>query len=203
MRSFSRSLARIAVCIGLAAAAASCAGPGNYVWFTSLPPEAVAPTTDFVIDSGDVINVRILGHEDMSTHTRVRADGRLALPIIGEVEARGKRPSALRTEIEARLKDYVVMPSVTVNIEEARPITVSMLGEVLRPGVYPVEANAHLAQAMALAGGVTEFATRDRVFVVRSLPQPTRIRFTYQAILRDQDRAGSFPLRAGDVIVVE
>ncbi len=203
MFSLSRSLAGMAVCVGLAAVFSACAGPGNYVWFTSLPPDALAPTNDFIIDSGDVINIRILGHEDMNTHARVRADGRLAIPIIGEIDVRGKRPSVLRTEIEARLKDYVVMPSVTLNIDEARPITVSMLGEVLRPGVYPVEANAHLAQAMALAGGVTEFATRDRVFVVRSFPQPTRIRFTYQAILRDQDRAGSFPLRAGDVIVVE
>jgi polysaccharide export outer membrane protein len=189
------------VCLLLAVP--SCSGAGSYVWYSQLSPQALAEANEYLVSVGDMLNIRVLGHEDMSTKVRVRSDGRVAIPIIGEIGAAGKRPSALRSEIEARLKDFLVMPSVTVNIDESLPLKITLLGEVLRPGVFPVEPSTSLAEALALAGGVTEFASRDRIFVVRSTPQPTRIRFTWDAVTRDLGRAASFQVRAGDVIVVE
>jgi polysaccharide biosynthesis/export protein len=189
------------VCLGLAVP--SCAGAGNYVWYSQLSPQALAEANEYLVSVGDMLNIRVLGHEDMSTKVRVRSDGRVAIPIIGEIGAAGKRPSALRSEIEARLKDFLVMPSVTVNIDESLPLKITLLGEVARPGVFPVEPSTSLAEALALGGGVTEFASRDRIFVVRSAPQPTRIRFTWDAVTRDLGRAASFQVRGGDVIVVE
>lgn len=195
--------ARTAACAWLVVlvAASACAGPGNYVWFSSLPHED--PSEQYVISRGDVLSVRVLGHEDMTTRVRVRADGRIALPIIGELDASGKTPSALRAEIEARLKDYVVMPSVTLNVEETQPATIAVVGEVAHPGVFPLEPNMRLAQAVALGGGLTEFASRDRIFVVRTDPRPVRIRFTYRALIRDEDSAGEFRLHPGDLVEVE
>jgi polysaccharide export outer membrane protein len=194
----------VCACFGFAAAApVACVGPGNYVWYNELSPEALAVANEYVIDAGDVVNVRVLGHDDMNTRVRVRADGRIALPIMGEIEARGKRPAALRSDIEGRLKDYLVMPSVTLNIEETRPATIAVLGEVAHPGVFPVEPNARVADAIALGGGVTEYASRDRIFVVRTSPQRARIRFTYEAVTRDESRAAAFRLHPGDVVVVE
>jgi polysaccharide biosynthesis/export protein len=189
--------------LATAASSAACAGPGSYVWYSQLSPEALAEANEYLVSVGDMLNIRVLGHEDMSTHVRVRSDGRVAVPIIGEIAAAGKRPSALRSEIEGRLKDYLVMPSVTLNIDESLPLRITILGEVTRPGVFPVEPNTSLAQALALGGGVTEYATRDRIFLVRTTPQPTRIRFTWEAVTRDLGRAAAFPVRAGDVIVVE
>jgi polysaccharide export outer membrane protein len=185
------------------AAATACSGPGSYVWFTELSPEALAAASEYAVDVGDVLSIRVLGHEDMSTRVRVRADGRIALPIIGEVEARGKQPIALQKEIERRLKEFVITPTVTLNIEETPPSTITVMGEVARPGVYPVAVNTHLAEALALSGGVTEYASHDRIFLVRNIPRPVRIRFTYQAVTRDEQNAAAFLLRAGDVIVVE
>jgi polysaccharide biosynthesis/export protein len=189
------------VCLGLAVP--SCSSAGSYVWYSQLSPQALAEANEYLVSVGDMLNIRVLGHEDMSTKVRVRSDGRVAIPIIGEIGAAGKRPSALRSEIEARLKDFLVMPSVTVNIDESLPLKITLLGEVARPGVFPVEPSTSLAEALALGGGVTEFASRDRIFVVRSTPQPTRIRFTWDAVTRDLGRAASFQVRAGDVIVVE
>ncbi len=191
------------VSLGLVVPSVACSGAGNYVWYSQLSPEALAAANEYLVNVGDMLNIRVLGHDDMSTHVRVRSDGRVAVPIIGEISAAGKRPSALRSEIEGRLKDYLVMPSVTLNIDESLPLKITLLGEVGHPGVFPVEANTSLAQAMAMGGGLTEYASRDRIFVMRSTPQPVRIRFTWDAVTRDLGHAADFPVHAGDVIVVE
>jgi polysaccharide export outer membrane protein len=149
------------------------------------------------------VDVRVLGHEDMGVlKQKVRADGRISVPIIGDVEAHGKRPSALRAEIEGRLKDYFVSPTVTVSVDET-PVTIACLGEVSKPGVVPLEPGAGLGRALAQAGGLTDFAHRDRIFVVRQRPTAMRIRFTYEWVLHNEDHAAAFPLRAGDMVVVE
>jgi polysaccharide export outer membrane protein len=193
-------LAAIAL-VGSIAALSGCAGTGNYVWFSALPAED--SSSEYIINVGDVVNVRVLGHDDMLTKARVRADGRIAVPIIGEVEARGKRPSALRTEIEARLKDFLVMPSVTLNIDETLAVSIAVLGEVIHPGVFPIDPSMSLAQVLALSGGVNDFASRDRIFVVRTSPKAERIRFTYEAVLRNDNHAAAFRLHPGDFVVVE
>jgi polysaccharide biosynthesis/export protein len=196
-----RRTLRAILCFATIGTLPSCSA-GEYVWYNALPP-AQAQSTDYLIDTGDLIDVRVLAHEDMSVlKQKVRADGRISLPIIGDVEARGKRPSALRAELEGRLKDYLVSPSVMVNVDAA-PMTVTCLGEVGKPGVYPIEPGGGLARALALAGGLTDFASRSRIFLVRQRPTPMRIRFTYEWVVRNEEHAASFPLRSGDVVVVE
>jgi polysaccharide export outer membrane protein len=196
---------RLARLAGLAcmAASAGCAAPGQYVWFSNLPASAASGHTDYLISVGDTVDVRALNHEEVSVKEKVRVDGRIAIPLIGEVEARGKRPSALRAELEGRLKDFIVSPSITVNVVETEPMTLLVLGEVSHPGAFKVDPNVPLAHALALGGGLTEFASRDSIYVVREQPVPQRIRFTYQAIMRNEGRAGEFPLHSGDLVEVE
>lgn len=192
--------------LGLASVVAStqCSSAGRYVWFSELPAATANATgADYLINVGDTLDVRVLGHEDVSVKERVRADGRIAVPLIGEVEARGKRPSALRAELEGRLKDFIVSPSITVNVVDVHTMTVLLLGEVAHPGAFPAEPNIPLAQALALGGGLTEYASRDSIFVVRQQPTPVRIRFTYRGVMRNEGRAGEFPLHPGDMIEVE
>jgi polysaccharide export outer membrane protein len=188
-------------CLALALPLGGCAEAGSYVWFSDLPPEA--RSNEYLVGVGDLVTIRVLGHEEMTTRARVRGDGRLAVPMIGEVEAQGKRPEAIRTEIEARLKAYLVMPSVTFIVDETPPGSIAVLGEVMRPGVFPLDPNMRIAQAIALGGGINEFASRDRIFVVRTAPKAERIRFTYKALTRDEANAAAFPLRSGDIVVVE
>jgi polysaccharide export outer membrane protein len=200
---FVRRASAVFACLGIVCSQAACTGSGTYVWFTQLPPQMSAGRDEYLISAGDVLNVRVLGHDEMNVREKVRPDGRMAIPIVGEIEARGKRPGALRSELEARLKDYIVMPSVLLNVDEPQPITIILMGEVTRPGVYPLDPNAGLAHALALGGGLTDFASRDSIYVVRQLPSPMRIRFTYAALTRNIGRAASFPLHPGDLIVAE
>jgi polysaccharide biosynthesis/export protein len=180
-----------------------CAGPGEYVWFQQLPPELAPSSGEYVIGLGDQLEIRVLGHEEMTLKERVRPDGRLSVPLIGDVEARGKRVSGLKAELEGRLKDYIVSPSVSVILSEPQPLTVLLFGEVTRPGAIPLDHDRRLAHALALAGGLTEYASRSSIFVVRSSPKPIRIRFTFESIYRDIDKAGDFQLQPGDIVEVE
>lgn len=190
-----------AAALALLAGSAGCSA-GQFVWFSEMPAEAKS-STDFVISNGDLLTVRVLGHEDMSVHQRVRADGRIAVPIIGEVEAGGKRPSSLRAELEGRIKEYIVSPSVLLTVDERQPLTIYAMGEVSKPGPLLLEPGASVADALAAAGGPTEYAARDRIFLVRRRPSPVRIRFTYDWLSRNEAQAATFPLAPGDMLVVE
>jgi protein involved in polysaccharide export with SLBB domain len=192
-----------AAAIVLGGVTAGCGGAGKYIWFQQLPADTVQASREYVIAVGDTISIKVFGHEEMAVHEKVRADGRVAMMLIGDVEAKGKRPSALRAELEGRLKDYIVSPSVVVNVDDSAPVTVLMLGEVGHPGAYSLENDLRLAHAIAIGGGLTDYASRSSIYVVRSEPRPLRIRFTYESIYRNIGGAGDFLLRRGDLVEVE
>jgi polysaccharide biosynthesis/export protein len=194
--------ARRAVCTALVALTAACGATGKYVWVDDLPPTH-GPEGAYVLGPGDMINIRVYNQEGMSTHGRIRSDGKISLPFLNDVQAAGYTPSALAQQLQTRLKEYVNLPVVTVAVDEARPLSISVLGLVPRQGVYQVEPGTHLGQILALAGGLTDFAHKDRIFVVRNPAAPFRIRFSYDALVRAEGRAAQFVLQAGDVVVVE
>ena len=188
----------------LASLAAACSSAGSYVWYSELPrSEWGAPGGAYVIGIGDVLSVNVYGQEQLTTRAKVRSDGRISMTLLGEVVAVGKQPSALAGEFQKLLAQFVVSPRVTVNVEEARPISVTVLGEVGSKGTLTLEAPGALLQAMAQAGGLSEFADDSKIFVVRQRPTFQRIRFTYDAIVHNEGGAANFPLRTGDVLVIE
>lgn len=192
------------LCAALALGASGCAGAGQYVWFGEMPPtERANLTGDYVIGVGDSISIRVFEQEGLSGDAKIRTDGKIALPLVGEIIAAGKRPLELSREIETALKQFIVNPRVTINVSASQPISVTVVGEVTRIGVLTLEPPARLVEAMAQSGGVGEFGDKDKIFVLRQFPSYKRIRFTWDAILRNQDNAAQFPLRTGDVIVVE
>jgi polysaccharide export outer membrane protein len=179
---------------------AACGGTGPYVWVDSLPTPASA--NDVVISDGDNLNVRVFNQEPLSTQQRVRTDGKIAMPVIGEVVARGKRPAALAAEIQDRLKAVVVAPSVSVTMEAAGDLKVSVVGEVKQSGVFQLDRGANVLTALAAAGGLNDYADSDKIFVVRrSLPQ--RVRFRYTDLRSADPKSIQFTLQGGDVVVVE
>jgi len=180
---------------------AACAGTGPYVWVDSLPAQTAAGG-DVIIADGDVLNVRVFNQDPLSTKERVRADGRISIPVVGEVVARGKRPAQLAAEIQERLKDIVKVPSVIVTLEQTEGMRVSVVGEVRNSGIFQLEPGANVLHALAAAGGLNDYADGDKVFVVRrSLPQ--RVRFRYTDLRSADPKSVQFTLQAGDVIVVE
>lgn len=195
-------LAGLAVALGSAAC-----GAGSYVRIDDLADRDLraAPEGVLVITSGDLLNIRVYNQDAISTHGRVGADGKIAIPLVGEVVARGARPGALAREIESRLKSFIVSPSVSITVEESQSLRVSVLGEVAHPGVFPITPSTNVLQALALAGGITDYADRDRVFVLRRRPgKPLlRIRFDYEDLTRGVGKSAAFPLAAGDTVIVE
>jgi polysaccharide biosynthesis/export protein len=194
--------ASFAVAVSVALASAACAtDPASpYVWVDQYPaaPQKVQAE---VIRPGDLVDVRVLGQEQLSTKARVRNDGQVTLPFVGDLTAGGLAPSKLATAVEQRLKEYVKTPVVAVSVEQAMPI--SVLGEVARSGKYPYEPGLRVVDALALAGGLTEYAHKDGIYVLRGGPKPTRIRFETRRLLAADGRAASFVLEPGDVVVVE
>lgn len=180
---------------------AACAQTGPFVWVDAVPPSA-ATSGDVTVADGDTVNVRVFNQEPLSTREKVRSDGKIALPVVGEIMARGKRPMQLAAEIQDKLKSVVVAPSVTVIVEQAVELKVSVVGEVKNSGVFQLEPGATVLHALAASGGLSDYADSDKIFVVRkSLPQRVRFRF---ADLRSADpKSVGFTLQAGDVVVVE
>lgn len=195
--------ARLLAIVACVSAASGCSTTGPYVWVDSLPPTASGGSTDgLVIQDGDTVKVRVFNQEALSTEEKVRPDGKIAIPVIGEVMARGKKPTQLASELQERLKSVVVAPSVTVTLAAGTEVKVSVVGEVKQSGVFPLEHGATVLHALAAAGGLSDYADSDKIFVVRrSLPQ--RVRFRYQDLRSADPKSVAFTLQPGDVIVVE
>lgn len=184
---------------------AACASSGPYVWVDRFHSAADSTADGYVFGAGDLIAVQVWDHPEMSTRARVRDDGKISVPFLGDVKVVGTTPSGLAHDLETSLKagGLVVAPHATISLEERGPIKISVLGEVARPGLYPLDRGAGLAEALASAGGLTEFARRDRIFVTRRSPQLVRIRFTFDALVGGRGPAATFQLQPGDVVVAE
>jgi len=182
----------------------ACSGAGTFVWYHELPrAEWGAANGEYVIGVGDSVTVSVYDQANLTTKGKIRSDGRIAVPFAGEVAMAGRRPSEVAREIEGKLKEFIVSPRVTINIDESRPMAVSFVGEVSKQGTLPLDPNTGLLQALAQAGGPGQFANKSRIFVLRQFPQFRRIRFTYAALIHNEAGAATFPLRNCDVIVVE
>jgi polysaccharide export outer membrane protein len=197
---------RLAVALALVASFVllGCGSPGRYVWYTQLPrSEWGSESPEYVIGAGDSISIKVYGQGEVSSTFRVRSDGRVALPFVGEVMAAGKHPSALSRELQGKMKRFFVDPVVTVNVETSQPVTVTTIGELKNTGVIQLDSPPRLLDAIARSGGLSDFADTKRIFVLRQYPSFHRIRFTYRAIIDNENGAAGFLLRTGDIIVVE
>jgi polysaccharide export outer membrane protein len=181
----------------------ACAHAGASVSVADYAKVDPPPSAPYVIQEGDLLRVQVWNQEAMSTRTRVRSDGRISVPFLKDVAVAGKTPTDLAGELEGLFKEYVNRPVVYVVVEESRPATVSVLGEVARPGIYPIDGEAGVAQALAAGGGLTAFAHKSRIYVLRTGSPRARIRFTYDELVQATGAAAAFRLRAGDVVVVE
>jgi polysaccharide export outer membrane protein len=166
-----------------------------------MPPGGETKRT--VIGPGDVIEVRVGGDDKVTTRGRVLPDGTFVLPLLGSVAVAGQRPEEASSLLNERLKRYVNVPDVTVIIQESQ-VSVAVLGEVKTPGMLDLWAPATVLQALAKAGGMTEFADSSGIYLLRRVGKTTqRIRFTYAALVGGEPVATGFQLKTGDVLVVE
>jgi len=196
---------RFTTLAGLGLAALSCAHSEPFVWADGVSPSIADPPAVYVIGPGDVLAIKVWEQDGMSTRARVREDGKISFPLIDDLQAGGNTPSQLARGIEETLRARRLLnnPRVTVNVEEPRSASITVFGEVTHAGSFPLTPGAGLLQAIASAGGLSEFASDDRIFLLRPGLSLPRIRFRYQDLLRPGNRAADFRLANGDVIIVE
>jgi polysaccharide export outer membrane protein len=197
-------LHRSALCAALLTGA--CAPLGQYTWVDDFPEAPAPQEATYRIAPGDMLGIKVWNQESLTNRVRVREDGKVSLLLLHDVQAAGLTPQALAEQLQVKLKDYLNNPVVTVSLEEARQLSIAVLGEVVRGGQQQVPTGSGVLQALAGAGGFTEYAKKDRIFVLRQeagAPSPARIRFTWEKLVHAEGRATTFRLRTGDVVVVE
>jgi polysaccharide biosynthesis/export protein len=149
----------------------------------------------------DVLDIAVWRDADLSRTLPVRPDGYISMPMTGDMLAAGKTPTELAEEIKTRLQPYVQEPRVTVIVREVNSSRVFVTGEVARPGAYPLRGRISVIQAIALAGGFTDFANADGITVLRSDGKGGQIPVRYSDLL-SPDGGQDIILRPGDTIVV-
>ncbi|MEO6665809.1 MAG: polysaccharide biosynthesis/export family protein [Nitrospiria bacterium] len=163
--------------------------------------EAVAaPSNQYRIGPEDVLDIVVWKNADLSKSVTVRPDGRITLPLIGELEAGGLTADQVRDDIKVRLAKYKDVPEVSVTVADVRSYLLYILGEVRTPGRYQVKSYTSLLQALALAGGFTPYADTDEIVVVRRHPSAKEQRLTIR--YKDLIRRGDFNLSPGDTVIV-
>ena len=192
-----------AFAVGLLLLGACATSSGSYVWVSDYkdPPPPSQP--GYIIQPGDIIQIRVFNQPDMSTRAKVREDGKISVPFLNDVTVAGVDPNTLAKQLQAKLKEFINAPVVTVSLEEARPFSVAVMGELVKPGLYPVPHGSGVLQALAAAGGSISTPRRTASIVVRDAPDRARIRFTYEQLMQPESKAAIFRLRPGDSVVVE
>jgi polysaccharide export outer membrane protein len=196
-----RRLLTAVVALALVSACATTGGASVSVNDYQEPPPPTQP--GYVIQSGDLLQIRVFNQPDMSARVRVRDDGKVSIPFLNDVAAVGLTPNALAQQIQTGLKEFINAPVVTISLEEARPFSISVIGEVNKAGVYSLPLGAGVLQALAAAGGLTQYASRNKIYVIRDAPQRARIRFEFEQLTQAESKAATFRLRVGDIVVVE
>ena len=152
----------------------------------------------------DVLDVAVWRDADLSRTLPVRPDGFISLPMVGEVRAEGRTPNELADELREALKAYVQEPRVTVIVREVNSSRVFITGEVANPGAYPLRGRVSILQAIALAGGFTDFADRDCIVVLRrTSPDGKYIPVSYSDLVEEPEKFEPLILRPGDTIIVK
>jgi len=163
---------------------------------------APGPSGDYTIGPEDLLYIGVWKNEALSRQVPVRPDGMISIPLVNDVRAAGLTPMQLRDVLVRRLSDYMPNPEVSVIVQEVHSPKVSVLGEVAHPGRFDLKGRTTVLDLLALAGGLTEFASRSRIVILRSGGSHTgRIRFDYDKAMQDGAQA-NFELRPGDIVLV-
>jgi len=170
---------------------------------------SVGPTTSirpdsYVIGAEDVLSIYVWKEPDMSKSVPVRPDGMISLPLIGEIKAAGYTPVQLQDVLAESMKKMISDPQVTVVVEKVSSLSFNIVGEVARPGYFPLTRRMTVLDAIAMAGGFKDFAKTKKVYVLRTAANGTqeRLPFNYKEVIKGQNPQQNIELQPRDTIVV-
>jgi len=166
------------------------------------PARIVESSDTFRIGPEDVLDVQVWKNDELSRVVPVRPDGMISLPLVNDIRAAGLTALELRDAITQRLSEFIPSPEVSVIVREVRSVKVAVLGAVRMPGHYEVKSAATVLEMIARAQGLSEFADRGRIVVLRQNGTATsRIPFNYRKVAEGSEQ-DNFYVRPGDIIVV-
>jgi polysaccharide export outer membrane protein len=159
---------------------------------------------NFLIGADDVLAISVWKEPDLSRSIPVRSDGKITLPLIGEVQASGKTPHQLQQEIATKLQSFISEPEVTVIVQEIRSQRYNVLGMVTKPGSYILTKSTTVLDAIATAGGFRDFAKKKSIYVLRQGPAGTqsRLPFNYSDVIKGKNPEQNVTLKPRDTVVV-
>jgi polysaccharide export outer membrane protein len=163
----------------------------------------------YVIGNDDVLGINVWKEPDFTRSIQVRSDGKISLPLLGEVQAAGRTPLQLQQEIATKLLNYMTKPEVTVMVEQINSKKFNILGQVVKPGSYSLALAPTVVDAIAIAGGPRDFAKEKSIYILRQNASggQTRIVFNYKEFIKGKSTNGknsnqNVTLEPHDTIVV-
>ena len=170
---------------------------------SSTPQRGATDDPNYVIGPQDVIDVNVWKETDISRTVPVRPDGKISLPLLNDVQAAGLTPTQLGAQITASLKKFVTDPQVTVIVTAINSQRIYVLGEVTRPGAFPLLPGTTVLRGLSSAGGFTQFAKMKGIYVLRlENGKQVKYPFNYKDVVNGKHSEQDIVLKAGDTIVV-
>lgn len=160
---------------------------------------------EYRIGPSDVLTIGVRGHEDLLQSVTVRPDGMLSFPLVGDVAAAGKTPAELQVEMQKKLAQFINIYAgeVTVIVDAVHSFKVSVLGEVRQPGRFEFQNRVSVLDALAQAGGLTEFAASSKIVIFRTYQgKDQKLDFDFDRLVKADDTSAWVPVYPGDVILV-
>jgi polysaccharide export outer membrane protein len=195
------SIATSAYASGQSAASSRPAPPQAAARSASAPAAAVP--ADYVIGAEDVLSIIFWRDKDLSAEVVVRPDGKISLPLLNDVQAAGLTPEQLRVSLEKAANRYIEDPNAAVVVKTINSRKFFITGQVTKPGTYPLTAPTTVLQAIALAGGLLEYADEKHISVMRVQDGRTQsLPFNYKDVIHHKNVAQNVYLQPGDTIVI-
>jgi polysaccharide export outer membrane protein len=173
-------------------------------------PDQVTPSASgrahnstYVIGDDDVLEINVWKEPDLTKSVPVRSDGKISLPLVGELQAAGKTPVQLEDVITNRLRNFITEPAVTVMVTKINSLRFNVMGEVIKPGSYSLTAQTTVVDAIATAGGFKDFAKKKSIYILHQNPDGTeaRVSFNYLNFVKGKGKQ-NVRLQPGDTVVV-
>jgi polysaccharide export outer membrane protein len=166
-------------------------------------PEGITPPSDYLIGPDDHLTVMFWREKDLSADVIVRPDGKISLPLLNDVQAAGLTPEQLREKVTDEAKRYVEDPVATVVVRQINSRKVFITGQVEKPGPYPLTAPTTVLQLISTAGGLKEYAKRDKIVIMRTENgKQTSLRFNYDQVIDRKNLKQNVELKPGDTVLV-
>jgi polysaccharide export outer membrane protein len=193
----------MALCAFVAACAASIPSVSTLAREPQPTQTAAASADSYLIGPGDLLAVDVWKEPDLSKQAVVRLDGKISLPLVNEVDAAGLTCGELRNQLTEKYQNFVSAPVVSVTLVESRSKKIYVTGKVAKPNEYPLQKNMTVAQAISLAGGLTEWADSSDVKLIRKMKGVQKtFRVNYDAIVSGKDLSQNVLLEPDDTIIV-